>query len=87
MPPHLAQVESRVTPCSFLFSREKGSQREGYIDPDAAISPSYIRFEVLNRISPFISEGFLIVDDILHPHLTPFSFDENISTLNMPNCF
>ena len=31
MPPHLAHVESRVTPCSFLFSRERRSQREGYI--------------------------------------------------------
>ena len=26
--PHLAQVESRVPPCSILLSREGGSQRE-----------------------------------------------------------
>ena len=26
--PHLAQVESRITPCSILLSREGGSQRE-----------------------------------------------------------
>ena len=35
----LAQVESRVTPVRFLFSREGGSQRQGCTDIDAGISP------------------------------------------------
>ena len=39
MPPHLAQVENRVIPCSILFSREGGSQREGCTDHDTGISP------------------------------------------------
>ena len=38
MPPRLVQVESRVTPLRFVFSRG-GSQRVGCIDPDAGISP------------------------------------------------
>ena len=38
MPPHLVQVESRVTPVRFCFLA-RGGQREECIDPDAEISP------------------------------------------------